>query len=199
MLSATGKISMKSIRCALFTQQDLVSLHRAKDDLKVGQIIIDDDFSMTMSRLASRARGIRSKHELGLVIIDYFQLMDDDDIESERAEQKLSLMVRKSKSLSKELSCPIVGISQLNAKGQLYGARSIAHHADGVLIFEEPDEDDKELVPIVFAKMRDGERNVRVKVRFKGEYMRFEDDIYPYENHGKNGERKGQRQSFVQD
>ena len=180
MLSHEGSVSMRHMRDGLFPKSDLDKLHAAVDKLATAKMHIYDDFNLNWNSIASYCRQKQTElskagDKLGLVIMDYLQLIESSATE-ERKELEISANVQASKSLAKELGCPVVAVSQLNEQGKLYGARSIKHHADGLLlILKNEKSNESGMIDIAVAKMRNGPRDVLFPTRFYGEFMTFED------------------------
>jgi replicative DNA helicase len=175
MLSHAGNVSMRSLRGGLLTELESVRLHKGVEKLAPLRMFIEDDFSLGVSGIISRARLLRLKHSIGLVVIDYFQLIDSVSGSDDSREREVSKVGRASKMLARELNIPVIGISQLNDTGQLRESRTIGHHADGVLKLDPSESDEEGIVDITIVKMRNGPRGKRFPVRFDGQFMQFRD------------------------
>jgi replicative DNA helicase len=151
-------------------------------------IIIDDSPNMTMPEIRSKARRIKKQHDLGLLVIDYLQLMTSGK-RVENRQVEVSEFSRQIKLLAKELEIPVVAISQLNRGSEqrtdktpqlsdLRESGSIEQDADIVMLLNRPDahghgESDRPgEADIIVAKNRSGPVN-RVAVSFQGHYSRF--------------------------
>lgn len=173
MLSHTGDVSMRSLRGGRLTEMECKKLHHGAEVLAPLKMFIEDDFSLGVSGIISRARFLRMKHAIGLIVIDYFQLINSVSDSDERREREVSKAVRASKMLARELNIPVIGISQLNDDGRLRESRAIGHHADGVLKLDPSEEEG--MVDITIVKMRNGAHGKRIRVRFDGQFMQFRD------------------------
>lgn len=129
-------------------------------------MFIDDSASMTMFQIKAKARSLKKKHNIGLLAIDYLQLISPDNPNAIR-EQQVSSMSRELKILAKELEIPIIVLSQLNRDiekravkkptlADLRESGSIEQDADIVAFLYRPDENDMQKVRLDFAKHRSG-------------------------------------------
>lgn len=178
MMSHAGNISMRFMRDGLFPDVDHARLTAVTTRLGLAPFHIYDDFDMDWKGIVSNCRKkqvslAREGKKIGFVVIDYLQLIDGDGNE-ERKELEISKIVKGSKSLSKEMQCPVLAISQLNDSGKLYGARSIKHHADGLLLMKPSKSEEEGRVDIHVAKMRNGPKDKIASARFYGQSMTFE-------------------------
>ncbi|HZC03300.1 MAG TPA: DnaB-like helicase C-terminal domain-containing protein, partial [Gammaproteobacteria bacterium] len=155
------------------------------------KMFIDDTPALTPGELRARCRRIAREHGLGLVIIDYLQLMQVPGTKENRATE-ISEISRSLKSLAKELNVPIVALSQLNRSleqrpdkrprmADLRESGAIEQDAD-VIVFIYRDEvydeasPDKGVAEIIISKQRNGPIGT-VRLTFLGQYTRFENFI----------------------
>ena len=98
------------------TEQDFGRLGRLFDDLRQHPIYLDDDADSTLANLRSKARRQQMQHGLGLLIVDYLQLIEVTDrvASGENRTQQVSHISRSLKNLARELQCPIIALSQLS-------------------------------------------------------------------------------------
>ena len=151
-------------------------------------MVIDEQGGLSMFELASKVRGVRRRNkDLGLVVIDYLQLMCGSD--EENRVQEVSNISRGIKALAKELDIPIIALSQLNrgleqrqnkrpVMSDLRESGAIEQDADVILFVyrdEEynPDSPDKGTAEVIFGKNRQGKKGVVARLAFQGEYARF--------------------------
>lgn len=113
MLSGESKIDSGRLRSKNFLDQDLRNLGMAVKELSKLPVFINDNGDTTILDIKSQCRKIKSEFGLGLVVVDYVQLMKSHTNNPSR-EQQISEISRGLKSLAKELECPIIGLSQLN-------------------------------------------------------------------------------------
>ncbi len=115
MLCAWGKVDLSRMRSGFLRDEDWTRLYQAADDLNKAPIYIDDTPSLDPIELRARSRRLKSEKELGLVVIDYLQLMNLRQKKDSR-EQEISHISRNLKSLAKEMDVPVVALAQLNRK-----------------------------------------------------------------------------------
>ena len=161
-------------------------------------IYIDDNPGLTIFELRAKCRRLKQKYDIQMVFIDYLQLMQGGDaVKSGNREQEISYISRQLKALSKELSIPILALSQLSRAVETRGGSkkpvlsdlresgAIEQDADIVMFIYRPayygegGEDDERLAKVIIAKHRAGEVG-EADLNFINQYVRFEnrmDDI----------------------
>ncbi len=179
MLSNRGEISMRHMRDGRFPEHDLTKLTIAAVQLDPAPIHIFDDFDLDLRGIIAKCRKLkvqlsRQNRKLGLIVLDYLQLIDGEGSE-ERKELEYSNTVIRCKKMSKEFACPILGISQLNEQKKLYGARSIKHHLDGLLLLDDAASGIPGHLDLCVVKMRNGEKGTRFPILFDSQHMKFTD------------------------
>ncbi|HBA56028.1 MAG TPA: replicative DNA helicase [Syntrophorhabdus aromaticivorans] len=113
LLSSESEIDHSRLRAGTLSHNDWRRLSEAASKLIEASVFIDDSPAMGVLELRARARRLKKEHGLGLVIIDYLQLMKGR-AGTERREQEISEISRSLKALAKELDIPVIAISQLN-------------------------------------------------------------------------------------
>ena len=115
MLCSEARIDSNKVRTGNLDDQDWQRLIHAADGLKNAPIFIDDTPAITTMALRSKVRRLKKEHDIGFVIVDYLQLMRSSATRvSESREREISDISRSLKALAKELSLPIMALSQLN-------------------------------------------------------------------------------------
>jgi replicative DNA helicase len=149
-----------------------------------------DDSSFSVMAIHARLRSLRTREPLGLVVVDYLQLLEDGGHHHSRAEA-VGANARALKLLAGEFECPVLLLSQFNRdsarvkdneqprRPALYDLKEsgdIENHANGVWFIHRPDLADAEQVTVEFmlAKQRDGRRNIAQEFCFLPKYQRFE-------------------------
>jgi len=188
LLSAEAKVGIHLMRGGGMARRDWDAISRAMPRVNSAPIVIDDSPNMTMPEIRSKARRIKKSHGLGLIVIDYLQLMTSGK-KVENRQVEVSEFSRQIKLLAKELEVPIVAISQLNRGSEqrtdktpqisdLRESGSIEQDADIVLLLNRPDmhgagESERPgEADIIIAKNRSGPVN-KIAVTFQGHYSRF--------------------------
>ena len=115
MLCSVGRIDSQRLRTGRLQDNDWPRLQRATAQLSEAPIFIDDTPALSTLELRSRARRLKAEHNLGLIVIDYLQLMRSSRRTDSR-ELEISDISRSLKGLAKELNIPVVALAQLNRK-----------------------------------------------------------------------------------
>ncbi len=189
LLSAEAKVPLNHIRNGQMTDDDWGKLARKMGEISSAPMFIDDSPNMTMMEIRSKARRLKQRHELRLVVIDYMQLMTSGKkVESRQLE--VSEFSRQIKLLAKELEVPIIALSQLNRGPEqrsdkrpmlsdLRESGSLEQDADMVVLLHRDDMYEKESTrpgeaDLIVAKHRNGPTR-DITVAFQGHYSRFVD------------------------
>ncbi len=191
MLGSIGHLDQHKLRTGRLTDEDWNRLTNAVGKLHEAPIHIDESAALNALELRARARRLHRQYgKLGLIVIDYLQLMSAaGDTEEENRATQISAMSRSLKALAKELDVPVVALSQLNrgleqrpnkrpVMSDLRESGAIEQDAD-LILFIYRDEvyndatPDKGIAEIIIGKQRNGPIGT-VKLTFLGEYTRFE-------------------------
>lgn len=192
ILSSEANIDSRKIRTNDYTDSDLRSLGFAVQELSKLPIFINDNGATNLLDIKSQARKVSAEQGLGLIIIDYLQLMQPH-IRKQSREQEIAEISRGIKELAKELKCPIIALSQLNRSAtsrtdrrpQLQDLResgSIEQDADVVMLIHREDyydenTPDKGIAEVIVAKNRAGEPGT-VKMAWIANQTKFA-EIHP--------------------
>lgn len=189
LLSAEARIPLNHLRNGPMTDDDWAKLAPKMSEVSGAPMFIDDSPNLTMMEIRAKARRLKQRHDLKLIVIDYLQLMSSGKkVESRQLE--VSEFSRQIKLLAKELEIPIIALSQLNrgpeqradkrpAMSDLRESGSIEQDADIVMLLHRDDAYEKESTrpgeaDIIVAKHRNGPTR-DVTVLFQGHYSRFVD------------------------
>jgi replicative DNA helicase len=195
MLSSLGHIDQHKIRTGRLDDDDWPRLTSAVSLLDSAPLFIDDTPALSPSEMRARARRLKREHDLGLIVIDYLQLMQVPGTRENRTNE-ISEISRNLKALAKELDVPVVALSQLNrgleqrtdkrpVMSDLRESGAIEQDAD-VIVFIYRDEvynedsPQKGIAEIIIGKQRNGPIGSRF-LTFRGQFTRFEnyaDDAY---------------------
>jgi replicative DNA helicase len=113
LLSAEARVPLHHMRAGTMTDDDWTRLARRMGEVADAPLYIDDSPNLTMMEIRSKARRLRQRHDLRLVVIDYLQLMSGNK-KAESRQQEVSELSRNLKLLAKELEVPVIAMSQLN-------------------------------------------------------------------------------------
>ena len=192
MLSSLGRINAHSVRTGQLSSEDWPRVTSAVGLLNEAPLFIDDTAALTPLELRSRARRLmREENELGLIIVDYLQLMQSSESTENRAIEVANI-TRSLKVLAKELNVPVVVLSQLNrgleqrpnkrpVMSDLRESGAIEQDADVIFfiyrdeVYNE-DSADKGTAEVIIGKQRNGPTGT-VRLTFLGEYTRFENYV----------------------
>jgi replicative DNA helicase len=189
LLSAEAKVPLNHIRNGAMNDDDWAKLARKMGEVSSAPMFIDDSPNMTMMEIRAKARRLKQRHDLKLMVIDYLQLMSSGKkVESRQLE--VSEFSRQIKLLAKELEIPIIALSQLNRGPEQRGDKrpmmsdlresgSIEQDADMVVLLHRDDVYEKESTrpgeaDLIVAKHRNGPTR-DITVAFQGHYSRFVD------------------------
>jgi replicative DNA helicase len=190
ILASTARIDSSKLRTGDLSDGDWNRAHEAFGFLQSAKVFIDDNPSLTVMDVRSRARRIKQQNgDLGVVIVDYLQLMSSRG-RSENRQVEVSDMSRSLKILARELQCPVIALSQLSRKledradkrpvmSDLRESGSLEQDADVVLFLFRPEQygevanDKKSDAEIIVGKNRNGPTRT-AHLTWRGEFARFD-------------------------
>jgi len=192
MLGSVGRLDQHRLRTGRLADEDWPRLTHAIQKMNDAQLYIDETPALSAIELRARARRLaRQCGKLGLIIIDYLQLMSASSAGENRATE-ISEISRSLKALAKELDCPVIALSQLNRSleqrpnkrpvmSDLRESGAIEQDADLILfIYRDevynPDSQDKGTAEIIIGKQRNGPIG-SVRLTFAGQFTKFENYI----------------------
>ena len=189
LLSAETEIRLSDMRAGRMSDEAWAKLANRVGQISEAPLFIDDSANLTMMEIRSKARRLKQKHDLQMIVVDYLQLMSSGK-RVESRQQEVSEFSRQLKLLAKELDVPLVAISQLNRgpesrtdkRPQLADLResgSLEQDADMVMLLYRPDPQDKDderagEADIILAKHRGGPIDT-VQVAHQLHYSKFVD------------------------
>ncbi|UPG93275.1 replicative DNA helicase [Luteibacter aegosomatissinici] len=188
LISSLGRIHAQHLRNGDLAEEDWPRVTSAITMLSDAKIFIDDTPAMSPVEMRSRSRRLQREHGLGLIVIDYLQLMQIPGHSENRATE-ISEISRGLKALAKELNVPVIALSQLNRSleqradkrpmmSDLRESGAIEQDADVIMFIYRDDyynkeSPDKGLAEIIIGKQRNGPTDT-VKLAFLGHYTKFE-------------------------
>ena len=191
LIGALGRVNQQLLRTGRLSDADWQRVKKALDELKDAPLFIDDAPALKPTEVRARARRLKREHDLGLFVVDYLQLMQAEGPNENRTTE-ISRISQSLKSLARELSIPVVALSQLNRgveqrtdkrpmMSDLRESGAIEQDADVIIFIYREDFYDKEtpkkgLAEIIIRKHRNGDTGT-VNLIFKGEYTRFENYV----------------------
>jgi replicative DNA helicase len=188
MLAAEGRVDARKLQTGKLNDADWSRLNAAISHLGEAPLFIDDNPHCTVMEMRAKARRIKARYgDLGLVVVDYLQLMSSPR-RSENRQVEVSELSRGLKILARELDCPVMALSQLNRQleyrqdkrpmlADLRESGSIEQDADVVLfIYRDeaynPDSDQRGVVELIVAKHRNGPTGV-ARLAFLDHFVKF--------------------------
>ncbi len=188
MLCSEARVDMARIRNGQLSDRDFQRIADTAGRMSEARLFIDDNGSLSVTELRSRARRLKAEQDIGLVVIDYLQLMSGGN--TENRQQEISTISRGLKSLARELDIPVLVLSQLsravegrpNKRPMLSDLResgAIEQDADLVMFiyrdeYYDPHSEHQGIAEIIVGKQRNGPVGT-VKLQFHGAHVRFND------------------------
>ena len=197
MLSAEARVALNSIRSGALTDDEWARLARRMGEISDAPLFIDDSANLSMMEIRAKARRLKQRHDLKLIVIDYLQLMSSGK-KVENRQQEVSEFSRHLKLMAKELDIPVIAISQLNRSPEqradkkpmlsdLRESGAIEQDADLVILLHRDDLYDKQNrsgeADLFVVKHRNGPtRDLIVSAQLH--FSRFVDMSAPNQNFG---------------
>jgi replicative DNA helicase len=188
MLCAEGNINAQNLRTGNLTPEDWGKLTMAMGSLSDSGIFIDDTPGIRVSEIRAKCRRLKQESGLGMILIDYLQLIQGSGRNKDNRQQEVSEISRTLKSLARELKVPVIALSQLSRgveqrqdkrpmMSDIRESGSIEQDADIVAFLYRDDYYDKEsenknIIEIIIAKQRNGPVGT-VSLAFVKEYNKF--------------------------
>jgi len=193
ILSSEGRIDFSKLKSGTLDADDWRSLKIATDSLSQIGVYLDDT-SRKVSQIIAKCRTLHRMQGLGLIVIDYLQLMEGSRSMGGNRQLEISEMSRSLKLLARELNIPVIAVAQLSRSvesredkrpimSDLRESGSIEQDADIVTFllredyYRAPEEPKDNMVEVIFAKHRSGSTG-SIKLGFRGENARFENVVY---------------------
>jgi replicative DNA helicase len=189
LLCARSRVDGHKLRTGIgMSMREMQQLSKAFNELSGdGKMFIDDTPSRSMIQIAASARRSRRRNKVGLLVVDYIQLVDSEETRDSRQEQ-IAKISRRLKTLARDLRIPVIGLSQLNRAvenredkrprmADLRESGAIEQDADIVLLLHRPEyydnNDQPGVAELIIAKNRNGPTDT-IKLTFLKNYTRFE-------------------------
>lgn len=189
LLCSEARVDQSKLRRGNLNDQEWAKLIKAAGTLSEAQIFLDDTPALPIMEFRSKCRRLKAEHDIGVIFIDYLQLMRGSGGANSNREQEISEISRNLKAVAKELDVPVIALAQLNRgvesradkrpmMSDLRESGAIEQDADIItFIYRDevynPDSEDKGVAEIIIGKHRNGSIG-SVKLRFFGPITRFE-------------------------
>lgn len=169
---AASRVNIYDIRNGVASEFDFQRMSKAVDILSKQGLFFENSNGYTIGQVVARARRLKQQHNIGLVVVDYLQLLS---CEAGSREQEVSAISKGIKSIAMELNVPVLALSQLNDDGKLRESRAIGQDADSVWLLENDGDRQPKTQPVklIVQKNREGATGV-VSLMFFKEHTRFE-------------------------
>lgn len=191
LLCAVGRVDSQKLRTGQLQEQQWQRVARAAGDLFEAPVYIDDSASLTVTEIRAKCRRLKRQRGLGLVVVDYLQLMTGGNRRTENRQQEIAEISRNLKNLARELAVPIIAVSQLNRAleqrqdkrpmlGDLRESGAIEQDSDVVMFiyrdeyYHPENAENKGVAEVNIAKHRAGATG-RVTMTFLAEFTLFSD------------------------
>jgi len=191
MIGSIGRVNQSHLRTGRLTDEDWSRIDSAVSMMSSAPVFIDDAPALTPTEVRARARRLKREHDLGLIVVDYLQLMQVTGTTENRATE-ISEISRSLKALARELNVPVIALSQLNRSveqrtdkrpvmSDLRESGAIEQDADVIIfIYREevydPETPRKGVADIIIGKQRNGPVG-EFHLTFLGEFTKFENLI----------------------
>ncbi len=188
MIGSIGRVNQSHLRKGRLTDEDWSRIDSAVSMMSSAPIFIDDAPALTPTEVRARSRRLKREHDLGLIVVDYLQLMQVTGTTENRATE-ISEISRSLKALARELNVPVIALSQLNRSveqrtdkrpvmSDLRESGAIEQDADVIIfIYREevydPETPRKGVADIIIGKQRNGPIG-EFRLTFLGEFTKFE-------------------------
>jgi len=187
MLCSRARVELQHVRRGTLSNEEVEKLTRAAGELMESNVFIDDTAGANILSIRAKARRIKQQHGLGLVVVDYLQLMETG--RGENRQQEIAQISRQLKAMARELDVPVIAISQLNRSvdsredrrprmSDLRESGALEQDADVIMfLYREyqykPSEENRNQAELIIAKQRNGPTG-NLPLHFFGHFMRFE-------------------------
>jgi replicative DNA helicase len=186
LLSSVGSVDMGRIQHRTLGKPDHEKIAKAAAHIALLPLIVDDRGAIKVAQIRSKVRTMQRKGNVGLVIVDYLQLMTGSSKRSENRQQEVSDMSRAMKLLAKEMQIPVVALSQLKRTAtaspdrrpqmdDLRESGSLEQDADVVLLLHRDAERAPDVLEMLVAKNRHGPADRSIRLSWEGCYSRASD------------------------
>jgi len=191
MLCAEARVDNHKLRTGFIAEHEWGKLSLAAGKLSETKLFIDDTPAISVLEMRAKSRRLKAEHGLGMVMVDYLQLMSGTKSRIDSREQEISEISRSLKALAKELHVPVVALSQLNRRvedrvdkrphmADLRESGAIEQDADLILfiyrdeVYHPDAEESKGKAEIIIGKQRNGPTG-EVFLAFRSDFTKFED------------------------
>ena len=180
MIASEADLDMFKLKTGNMTEEEYGKMGEAYGVLSEAPIFIEDTPGISVLELRTKARRLAMEREIGMIVVDYIQLMRGRNLDN-RA-QEVAEISQSLKNLARELKIPVVALSQLNRQVENRGggpqlsdlreSGAIEQDADIVIFLHRPDDENRQSIELIIAKHRNGPTG-KIDLYFKGEQTKF--------------------------
>ena len=199
LIASEASVDAGKLRTGQLDPGDWASIAESLGPLSCAPIFIDDTPGLTIPQMRSKCRKLKMEHGLGLIVIDYIQLMQGGDgRRQENRQQEISTISRSLKAIAREMNCPVIALSQLSRAPESRSDRrpmlsdlresgAIEQDADLVCFiyrdeYYNPESERTGVAEVIIAKQRNGATGT-IELTYQGNYVRFKnytEEISPF-------------------
>ncbi len=198
MICSRAEVSMQRLNEGYLSRTNHNRLIHAADALVTAPIFLDDTAGLEIAELRARARRMKVKHDIQLIVVDYLQLLRAPEYSRQSRQVEIAMVSAGIKAMAKELNLPVLVLSQLSRAAEqrdktekpklsdLRDSGSIEQDADIVMFLQRPsripghpDRENETLALVDVAKNRNGPTSDDIRLEFMSEYTRFRDAAHP--------------------
>lgn len=173
LVAKMGDVPLRSLADGVKSQAHMLGIQRAMQTISQNHLVIRDDLHDIASIVATARAMAKTEHGLGVLFVDYIQLVRCDVGREGTREREVAEVSRALRLLSIELNCLVIAITQLNEQGKARESRSIQQDATCVLAIRLPAEEGSESRIIGIPWQRNGPCGVETTLRFSGRTASF--------------------------
>jgi replicative DNA helicase len=173
LVACIGQVPLRALAEGVKTERDMMGVQKALTKLHASKLIIRDDLHDIASIVATARAMAKSPDGLGVLLVDYIQLVRCDLGRESTREREVAEVSRALRLIGLELGCLVISITQLNEQGKARESRAIQQDATVILAIKHDDEEGSELRKILIPYQRNGPCGVQTTLRFSGRTASF--------------------------
>ena len=173
LVACMGQVPLRALAEGVKVERDMRGVQKALTKLHSSKLIIRDDLHDIASIVATARAMAKSPDGLGVLLVDYIQLVRCDLGRESTREREVAEVSRALRLIGLELGCLVISITQLNEQGKARESRAIQQDATVILAIKHDDEEGSELRKILIPYQRNGPCGVQTTLRFSGRTASF--------------------------
>lgn len=173
LVACIGQVPLRALAEGVKTERDMAGVQKALTKLHSSKLVIRDDLHDIASIIATARSMAKSPDGLGVLFVDYIQLIRCDLGKDSTREREVAEVSRALRLIGLELGCLVISITQLNEQGKARESRAIQQDATVILAIKHDDEEGSEIRKILIPYQRNGPCGVQTTLRFSGRTASF--------------------------